>query len=189
MALLCAGAFVVLNIVFYVLSGSYFDSHRTVVPGVGSVSSYSPEQMTHIRMTFAVSSGIVAVLAFIAGIRPRVIGHLLPVLFGAANLVSAVETYLHDLPGVLVATTLIAGALMLVLAWYSYYRRSRPAWAFLLAFCVVFGTIEFFGITKIRGALDVGLWSAMISPMLKWLTVATLWSLRDEYAETDPATV
>ena len=183
-AIICAGAFVALNAVFYVLSGSYFDSHRQVVPGVGSMPAYSPEQMTHVRMTFAMFSGVVAVFGFAAGIRARAIGHLIPLLLGAAHLVAGVVAFSHEAPAVLGTTLLVSGILMPVLAWFSLHG-SRPAWAFLIAICGVFAVIELFGAPKVRGALDVGLWVTMILPGLNTVAVAALVALRGEYVERD----
>lgn len=186
MAILGTGPFIVLNVVFYVLSGFYFGSHRQIVAGVGSVPSYSPEQMTHIRMTFAAFLGIVAAAGSFAGTQPRLAGHLLALLLGAIHLAAGGAAFWHGLR-VLGITLLVAGLLMPVLAWYSY-RRSRPAWAFLIAICGVFAVAEFFGVSKVRDALDVGLWIAMILPGLNAVAVAALVAIRGEYVERDPVT-
>jgi hypothetical protein len=186
MAIICAGAFVALNAAFYFLSGSYFDSHREILRGV-SVPAYSPEQMAHVRMTFAVFSGVVAAASGVAGIWPRVVGHLIPPLLGATHLVASVMAFQHDAPSVLWVTLLVSGVLMPVLAWHSYHR-ARPAWAFLVAICGVFAVVEFFGAPKVRGALDLGLWITMILPGLNAVAAFALVSLRGEYVERDPAT-
>jgi len=185
-ALLCGAGFLGLNLVFYLLSSSYFDGHRELVAGI-SQPSYSPDQMTHVRVTFAVFSGIVAAFAFAAGLRPRVIGHLLPVLLGAVDLVSSAAAFSHNLPGVLGMTLLVCGLVMPVLAWQSY-RGSRAAWAFLVAICGVFAVVELFGAPKVRAALDVGLWITMILPGLNAVAAAALVSLRGEYLERGTAT-
>ena len=184
MTIICVGAFVVLNLGFYVLSGSYFESHRELVGGV-SVLSYTPEQMTHVRTTFAMFSGVIAAFGFVAGIRPRVIGHLIPMVLGAVNLAASYAAFSRDQPAVLGMTLLVSGVLMPVLAALSY-RQSRPAWAFLIAICGVFAVVEFFGAPKVRGALDVGLWITMILPGLNAVAVAALVSLRGGYVERDP---
>jgi hypothetical protein len=180
-AILCVAAFLGLNIVFYLLSGSYFDSHRELVAGV-SRPSYSAAQMMHVRITFAVFSGIVAAFGFVAGIRPRVIGHALPVLLAAVDLVACVAAFAHSLPAVLGMTLLVSGVVVPVLAWHSY-RGSRAAWAFLVAICGVFAVVLLFGAPKVRGALDIGLWLAMILPGLNAVAAAALVSLRGEYLE------
>lgn len=189
MTIICVGAFVVLNLGFYVLSGGYFESHRELVGGV-SVLSYTPEQMTHVRIEFAMFSGIVAAFGFVAGIRPREIGHLIPMLLGAVNLRASYAAFSRGQPAVLGMTLLVSGILMPVLA-RSSYRGSRAAWAFLIAICGVFAVAEFFGAPKIRGALDtalalnIGLWITMILPGLSAVAVAALVSLRGGYLERD----
>lgn len=183
-AIICASLFVV-NAGFYIMSGSYFDSHREIVAGV-SVPSYSPDQGMHVRVMFAVLSGVLGAAWFFAWLRPRVVGHLIPALLGAGHLVAAASAFQHGTPFVLGMTLLVSGFLMPLLAWHSYHR-SRPAWAFLIAICGVFAVIEFFGAPKVRGALEIGLWTAMILPGLNAVAVAALVSLRGEYVERAPA--
>jgi hypothetical protein len=185
MAIICVVAIVAINVAFYVLSGSYFDSHREIVGGV-SVPSYSPEQMMHVRTMFAVFSGVIAAASFVAGIWPRMVGHLLTLLLGAFDLVAGAGAFRHDAPGVLWVTLLVSGVLMPVLAWHSYHR-SRPAWAFLLAMCGVFAIVEFFGAPKAARSIDVSLWLALVLPGLHAVAAFALWSLRTAYVETDPA--
>lgn len=185
MAIICAAAFFVSNAAFYVLSIGYFDSHREIVAGVGSVLSYSPAEMMHVRTTFAVFSGVVAVFGFLAGIWPRVVGHLIPLLLSAFHLAAGVAAFSHNLPSVLGVTLFVSGLLMPALAWHSH-RRRRPAWAFLIAICGVFAVIEFFGAPKVRSGLDVGLWITMILPGLNAVAVAALVSLREAYVEREP---
>jgi hypothetical protein len=185
-AIIYVGALVALNAVFYVMSGSYFDSHREIVGGM-SVSSYTPEQMAHVRMTFVVFSGVVAALGFAAGMWPRAVGHVLPVLLGIVHLMAGGSAWLAELR-VLGITLVLSGLLMPVLAWSSYRDRSRAAWAFLLVICAVFGVGELFGISKVRDALGVGLWTAMILPGANAVVVAALGSLRGEYIERGSAT-
>jgi len=187
MAILCASAFLVLNAGFYVLSGGYFETHKEIVTGVGSVSSYSPAQMMQVRIAFAELTGIVAVFGFVASLRARVMGHLIPMLLGATHLVAGVAAFWHGAPGVLGMTLLVSGVLMPVLVVFSS-QGSRPAWAFLIAICGVFAVVEFFGAPKVRGALDVSLWITMILPGLNAVAVAALVALRGEYVERDAAT-
>jgi hypothetical protein len=184
-AILCVGAFLVLNVVFFLLSGSYFDGHRELVAGI-SQPSYSPAQMMHVRVTFAVFSGVVAAFAFLAGLWPRVLGHLLPVLLGAVDLIASAGAFMHDSPAVVGMTLLVCGIVMPVLAWHSY-RGSRAAWAFLVAICGVFAVVLLFGAPKVRGALDVGLWTTMILPGINAVAAFALVSLRGEYLERSGA--
>jgi hypothetical protein len=180
-AIVCAAGFLGLNVVFFLLSNSYFESHRTLVAGV-SQPSYSPDEMMHVRVTFAVFSGVVAVLGFLAGLRPRVVGHLIPLLIGAVDLVASIFAFAREAPGVVGMTLLVCGLVMPVLAWRSY-RGSRAAWAFLVAICGVFAVVELFGAPKVRGALDIGLWTTMILPGVNAVAVAALVALRGEYVE------
>jgi hypothetical protein len=186
LAIVAAVAFVGANLAFYVLSSGYFDSHRQVVPGVGTVPSFSPTQMQNVRVAFAVFSAIVAGAGFLGALRARVIGHLLPVVLGAAHLVAAVGAFSRGLPGVLGVTLLISGVLLPVLSWRSYAQRSRAAWSFLLALSAVFAVVGLFGAPKMRGALDVGLWTTMILPGLHGVAAFVLRSLRGEYGDHEP---
>lgn len=184
-AIICVVAFLAANAAFYFLSDSYFDSHRQIVVGKGSVPTFSPDEMTAVRISFAVFAGVIAVTSFFAGIRARLTGHLLPLLLGAIHLVASVASFNHGLK-VLGVTLLLVGGLMPVLSWQSYFHRVRPAWAFLVAICGVFAVAEFFGAPKIRGAVDISLWITMILPGLNVVTAFALISLRGEYVERDP---
>jgi hypothetical protein len=188
MAILCIAAFILVNVAFYFLSNSYFESHRDIIAGVGPTSSYGPAQIKHVRIAFVVFSGVVAIAGFAAGLLPRIVGHALPVLLGAVNLVAGIAAFAHELSGALTATLLVSGVLMPLLAWHSY-RRSRAAWAFLVAMCAVFAVVELFGAPKVRGALDISLWITMILPGLNAVAAGALIALRGEYLESDmPAT-
>jgi hypothetical protein len=186
-AILTVIAYAALNIAFYLMSGSYFDSHHQMVPGVGSMPAYSPEQAMHVRTMFGVFSAVVAVFAFAATLRPRVVGHLLAVLLAVGYLCGAVAGITHNAPGVVGMTLLVAGVLIPVLAWHSFHR-SRSAWAFLVAICGVFAVVGLFGAPKVRGALDISLWLTMILPGLNVVAAAALISLRADYLDRDIAT-
>src|ERR1051325_1166323 len=180
-------AFIGVNVAFYFLSGSYFDTHREVVAGVGAMPAYSADQMMRVRVSFAVFTGIVTAFGFAAALSPRKVGHLIPVLLGAGHLVGAIAALTHNAPGVVGMTLLVSGILMPVLAWHSFHR-SRPAWAFLVAICGVFAVVEIFGAPKVRGALDLSLWLTMILPGINAVAVAALVSLRADYLERDTVT-
>jgi hypothetical protein len=186
MAIICVTSFVALNAAFYFLSGNYFENHRDIVAGVGAVATYTPEKMMHVRMTFVLLTGVVGAFGFVAGLAPRVVGHFLPVLLGIINLIAAAGAFAKGAPGVLGMTLLVAGILLPTLAHFSW-RGSRPAWAFLVAMCAVFSVVEFFGAPKVRGALDIGLWTAMILPGLNAIAVVALASLRGTYVDRSPS--
>jgi hypothetical protein len=155
-----------------------------VVAGVGAMPAYSADQAMRVRTTFAVFSAIVAVFGFAAALKPRVVGHLIPVVLAAGYLVGAVTGFTHNAPAVVGMTLLVAGVLMPALAWHSYHR-SRSAWAFLVAICAVFAVVELFGAPKVRGALGISLWLTMILPGLNVVAVAALVSLRAGYLDRD----
>lgn len=182
MAILCGVTFVVVNAVFLFLSISYFESHHEIV-GSASVATFSPDQATHIRIVFAVVTGVIAAVGFVAGMKPRVVGHVLPTLLGLVCLVGSAGALLSTLPGVVGVTLLVAGVVMPMLAWSSYHRRSRAAWAFLITICGVLAVNGVFGAPKIRGILDVSLWTTMILPGLAGIATAALFALRDEYVD------
>jgi hypothetical protein len=186
-AILCVIPFVVLNLAFFVLSRSYFAGHLVIVPGKPSVPMYSPEQIAHVRMAFGVFSAVIAAAAAAASLRPRVVGHGIPFVVGAINLIAGVFAFAHGATAVLGMTLVIAGILMPVLAVLSL-RGSRGSWAFLLAICGVFAIAEVFGSPKIRGALDISLWTTMILPGLNLVAALALWQLRDGYVEQLPST-
>ncbi|HEX3764288.1 MAG TPA: hypothetical protein VHW23_36590 [Kofleriaceae bacterium] len=176
--------FLLVNGAFYVLSGSYFESHHQLVGGE-SVPLYSPAEASHVRMVFAAMSGAIAAVAFIASLARRVVGHALAALLGLANLVFGALAASHGQPGALTSTLLITGVVVPALAVQSY-RRSRAAWAFLVALCGVFAVVGLFGAPKVRGVLDVSLWTTMIFPGLYLVASATLAQLRDDYLDTTP---
>ncbi|HMG53742.1 MAG TPA: hypothetical protein VK601_09670 [Kofleriaceae bacterium] len=186
LAILFAAGFVVVNVAFYVLSGSYFETHHQVVNGA-SVPLYSPEQQSHLRIVFALVSGAVAAVGFLAGLRRRLVGHVLAAVLGAVNLAGGIAALVQHGPAALIATLGITGAAMPVLAWLSYHR-ARAAWAFLVALCGVLAVVGLFGAPKIRGMLDVSLWTTMLLPGLLAVACFTLILLRDDYVDRTPTT-
>ncbi len=177
--------FLVVNAAFFFLSGSYFESHHQFVGGA-SVPTFSPDQAAHVRVVFAAMSGAVTVVAFVASLARRVTGHLLAAGLGAVNLVFGFFAFTHNQPGALIATLLVSGLVVPTLAHFSY-RRSRAAWAFLVALCGVFAVVGLFGAPKISRVLDVSLWMTMIFPGLYVVACVTLALLRDAYVEAAPA--
>src|SRR3954453_18212974 len=87
----CAIAFVVLNVFFYFMSTGYFDSHRALGAGAaaGAISSYTPAQMTHVRVAFGIFTAVMAVAAIIGWLRPSQVGHAIASLFGAFYIIAA----------------------------------------------------------------------------------------------------
>jgi hypothetical protein len=185
MAILCGVAFAVVNVAFYFLSQSYFDGHHEIVGGA-SVPTFSPAQVSHIRVVFALITAVIAAVSFVAGLAPRLVGHLLPAVLGACNLVGGIAAVFSHLPGVLGVTLLVAGVLMPVLAWSSYKEHARASWAFLGGMCGVFALVSLFGAPKLRGILDVSLWTTMIFPGLYVVAAVTLYVVRADYVDRAP---
>lgn len=185
LAILCLIAFVAINAVFYLLSGNYFDSHHKLVGGA-SVPSYSPDEAAHIRVVFAAVSGAIAAASFFARLSPRVVAPVLAALLGVTNVGFGVAALLSHLSGALAATLLVAGILMPVLAWSSH-RRSRAAWAFLGTMCGVLAFFSLFFAPKLRGMLDISMWTAMILPGLYVVAAAAFFLLRNDYVDRGPA--
>lgn len=186
MAILCGVVLVAVNAFFYFLSGGYFDSHHQIV-GAATVPSFSPDQVTHIRIVFGMITAAIAAVSFVAGLAPREVGHLVPAVLGVCNLVGGVAALFSSLPRTLGMTLLVAGVLMPVLAWFSYSRRARPAWAFLGSMCGVFALVSLFGAPKLRGVLDVSLWTTMIVPGLYVVAAVALYALGDDYLDRESA--
>jgi hypothetical protein len=184
-AMLCAIGFVIVNAAFYVLSGNYFDSHHQIVGGA-RVATFTAEQATHIRIVFALVSAAIAAAAFAAGVWRRDVSHGLAALLGLFNLVAGIFAARNGLSSALVATLLITGGLMPTLAVFSH-RRSRPAWAFLVAMCGVLAVVGLFGAPKVRSAVDVSLWTTMILPGLLAVACISLALLRDDYVDRAPS--
>jgi hypothetical protein len=175
------------NAAFFFLSGSYFESHRQIVGGA-SVPTFSADQAAHVRAVFALTSGVVGAVNFAIALHRRLLGHVVAALLGAVNFVAGVATWMHGgASGALITTLLITGAALPVLAWHSYHR-SRAAWAFLGALCSVLAVASLFGAPKIRGALDVSLWTTMVIPGLYIVAAVASHLLRDDYVDRAPAT-
>lgn len=184
LAVLFAIGFVVVNAAFFVLSGSYFASHHQFVGGA-SVPTFSPEQATHVRVAFGVMSGAVTAVALVTCLARRLIGHVLAAVLGVVNLVFGLFAISHSQPGALSATLVVTGLVVPTLAHYSY-RRSRAAWAFLVALCGVLAVVGLFGAPKITKALDLSLWTTMILPGLYVVACVTLSLLREDYVDAAP---
>jgi hypothetical protein len=114
----------------------------------------------------------------------RVIGHMLPAVLSVGNLVAGVASLAGGLPFVLTVTLLVSGILIPVLAWFSY-RRSRAAWAFLVAMTGVFAVLSLFGGPRIAATLSTSLQAVLIIPVLFAAATVVLIQLRDDYVERD----
>jgi len=160
----------VLNAAFYPLSELYFDAHRNLSP-------------TDIRWAFAQFTLAVALASFAVAVAPRVISHISAAILGLANVIAGLISLGSGLTPVLGLALVIGGGTMVALAYFSYYRRSRAAWAFLASLTFVFGTCLLFGAPKVRALVGIGLWTAMIFPGLKFVTMVGLFMIRGEYRD------
>jgi len=83
---------------------------------------------------------------------------------------------------VLPVSLFVIGALYPALVWRSL-EHSRGAWSFLISMCGVLALVLFFGAPKVRGVLDIGLWTALIMPGLLTVAMVGLTMIRADYRE------
>src|SRR5262245_46994634 len=86
LTIIIAATAVLLNIGFYFLSGIYYSEKQV---GQGLLSSITPETISATRMSFVVFSITVAGSLCAAMYMPRIVGHVLAELFGAASLIAS----------------------------------------------------------------------------------------------------
>jgi hypothetical protein len=176
-----AGAFVLLaNVMFYFLSDLYFaDKAKDML----ATNRYTPEQILNIRISFAVFTAIIGGSSVLASFKPRYVGHAIAMVMGVAALNAGVLAFGRDLPTVLPVTLIILAGTIFLLGRYSFFHKTRAAWAFLIAICGVFGGVMLFGAPKVRGILGINLWMALIIPGLLAVATIALSMARDDYAE------
>jgi hypothetical protein len=126
-------------------------------------------------------AGLAAVI-YAPSIR-QAAGHLLPLVFALSYLCGGIIAMNSGAPSALWSSLLIAGVLVPALVWFSYFRRSRGAWAFLVAFCGVFFVLEFFGAMKLHNETQISRGVFLIGPALKVVAMVALIELRGQYAE------
>lgn len=172
MAGVIAGAAFTFNSLFWIASHFYFADKPLEAGSIGGV-----------RFAFGILSFIVAGMAYVAALAPRLIGHLLAAAMALSALVGGVAALGKGMPPVMGSTMLLVGIITIPLVYLSL-QHSRAAWSFLIAMVAVFGGVDFFGAPKVRTLLGVGLWTAMILPSLQVVTVIALSSLRRDYQTT-----
>src|ERR1043165_181947 len=140
-AILVAIFVVVLNVAFYFLSNTYFDSKR----GAFGAAPVTDEQIHATRMQFVWFTVIVGAAAVAASYAARIVGHVIAALIGAGSLVIALYALSStSLPKVLGVTLFLIGALMPTLVYLSLARHVRAAWAFLVATTTTYTCVLFF---------------------------------------------
>lgn len=175
-AMLVGTAAILTNVAFYILAGKYFEDRSAIYGGV------TPEQVAGVRLAFGVFTGSVAVASIVAAWQPMLFGHIVTALASIAALIAGVSAAKHDMTAVLPVSLLVSSAVLGTLTWKSL-DRSRPAWAFLVGMTSILSAVLLFGATKVRGALDVGLWTALIIPGLLVVATVALTLVRDEYRD------
>lgn len=167
---------VVTNIAFYFLSGLYFEDRTAIYGGV------TADHIMGVRFAFGVFTGSVAIASVIASLQPRLVGHAIAALAGILALVAGVAAFSKGLTPVLPSALIVSGLVLFLLVWKSL-ERVRGAWSFLIGMTSVFSAVLLFGSTKIRGALDIGLWTALIIPGLLAVATVALTMTRDDYRD------
>ncbi len=171
---------VLLNVLFYVLSGFYYDDKRA---SQGLMTTITDATVTGTRGSFFIFSALTTATLIGAMFSPKIVGHGVATLFGVLAFVAAVFAGRDGMPAALTVSLVILGLLYPTLAVLSIFRRSRGAWAFLSALCWVLGVIMLFGAPKIRSQIGIGLWTAMIIPGMLVVAGIALRMVRDEYRD------
>jgi hypothetical protein len=164
------------NVAFYFLSGMYFGDRAAIYGGV------TPEHVSGVRMAFGVFTGSVGVAAILASWQPMLIGHFIAAVAGIGALLAGVLAMASAVTPVLPAALIVSSLVIGLLVWKSL-DRSRAAWAFLVGMTAMLAAVLLFGSTKIRGALDIGLWTALIIPGMLAVATVALAMVRSEYRD------
>ncbi len=168
---------VIANIAFYFLSDLYFEDRSAIY---GSVTS---GHINDVRIAFAVFTGSIGLASVIAALQPMWIGHGIAAASSVAALLAGLSAAYHEMTPVLPAALIVTGIILALLVWKSF-EGIRAAWAFLIGMTSVLSAVLLFGATKVRGVLDVGLWTALIIPGLLAVATIALSMTRDDYRET-----
>lgn len=179
MAILVAILVAVANAGFYFMSESYFQD-RVGRFGIGELDRLDGARLDFAIFTLVLGLGAIAVVA-----APRRVATGVPALAGVLSFAAAAAAIHAELSIPLVVTLLLASGLFELLLWQAMVKpkKSRAAWASLVALCLVFGIVTLFGAPKLRGLFGVGLWIAMIVPGAFGVAVAALRALRADYRE------
>ena len=167
---------VIANVAFYFLSNLYYEDRSALY---GAVTAGHIQQ---VRINFGLFTGSIAIGSILASLRPLYVGHVLAGLFALGAIVGGVAALSKEMMPVLPASLMVGGVVMAVLVWKSL-MKSRAAWAFLIAMTSTLAAVMLFGSTKLRGALDVQLYIALIIPGLLAVATIALAMVRDDYKE------
>ena len=131
-------------------------------------------------LTFLSFTTIVAAAGCAGAMWPREVGHVLAVVLGATAIAGSIGAFAKGMTPVLPITLLFTGVLMGYLAYRSWLGE-RVAWSFLVSLMAVLFVCMFFGAPKVRGAIDVGIWLALIVPGLFLTGMLSLTSISARY--------
>jgi hypothetical protein len=177
---IAAGIAVAANIAFLLLSGLYFSSKISYTPQ-GEVPAFDAHAVMMIRVQFAVLSVFVAGAAIGVALAARAVSHAIMMVMAPASLAAGLAAAVFGLPVVLATTELVLGGVLVAIVPLSW-RGSRAAWSFLVAIAAAYSVVLFFGAPKVRGVLDVGLWTTLILPGLNAVALVGLVKSRARYA-------
>ena len=178
LTVIIAVSLLLLNVLFYFLSGLYYDDKKATQ---GLMSTITPSTVSSTRVSFGIFSGITGAALIGSLFTPKWIGHLIAAAFGLASFVAAVFPGRAGMPAALTVSLVVLGALFPALAVLSLLRQSRGAWAFLSSMCWVLAVVMLFGAPKIRSQIDIGLWTAMLIPGLLAAAATALTMVRRDY--------
>ncbi len=178
LSIIIAVSLVLLNVLFYFLSGLYYEDKRATQ---GLMSTITSSTVSSTRVSFGIFSGVTGLALIGSLFAPKWIGHLVACAFGLAAFVAAFFAGRAGTPHALTVSLVVIGALFPSLALLSLLRRSRGAWAFLSSMCWVLAVVMLFGAPKIRSQIDIGLWTAMLIPGLLATAAIALTMVRRDY--------
>jgi hypothetical protein len=171
-----AVAVLLTNVAFYFLSNLYFEDRAAIY---GTVT---PEHVSGVRIAFGLFTGSVGAAAIFAAWQPMFVGHVIAAFTSVAALIGGVAAIRPNITPVLPAALIVASIILGLLIWKSL-DRSRSAWSFLVGMTSILAAVLLFGSTKVRGVLDIGLWTALIIPGMLAVATVALTLVRSEYRD------
>jgi hypothetical protein len=178
LTIILAVSLLLLNVLFYFLSGMYYDDKKATQ---GLMSTITPSTVSSTRVSFGIFSGITGLTLIGSLFSPKWVGHTVATLFGLAAFIAAFFAGRAGSPLALTVSLIVIGVLFPSLSALSLLRRSRGAWAFLCSMCWVLAVVMLFGAPKIRSQIDIGLWTAMLIPGLLAAAAMALTMVRRDY--------
>lgn len=178
MTIIIGVSVLLLNLLFYFLSGLYYDDKRATQ---GMMSTITDGTVSGTRVSFALFTGLTGISLIASQFAAKWIGHLIAGALGLAAMIGAVFAGRAGMPLALTVSLVVIGLAYPALAVLSLLKQSRGAWAFLCSMCWVFAIVMLFGAPKIRSQVNIGLWTAMIIPGLLAAAGTALTMIRRDY--------